>query len=112
VRGGFPLLAGSLRLNALVVPVPSTKPTCRATAAMIRLPQVTKAELLGAIREGVHDAIWGMITNATMAPSADFYAAVEDGVAEGVRQASNDVAPVDGLLTSTFSGQPPAQTNR
>ena len=44
-------------------------------------------ELLGAIREGVHDAIWGMIANTTTAPCADFFAAVEDGVAAGIKQA-------------------------
>ena len=32
----------------------------------------TVYELLGAIREGVHDAIWGMIANTTTAPCADF----------------------------------------
>ncbi len=53
----------------------------------IRLPKVSKQELLAAIREGVHDAIWGMITNATMAPCADFFAAVEDGVATGIEKA-------------------------
>ena len=40
-------------------------------------------ELLDAIRAGVHDAVWAMITNATMAPCADFYDAVQEGVAEG-----------------------------
>jgi hypothetical protein len=47
-------------------------------------------------------------------PCADFFAAVEDGVAEGIGQAQrdpNDVAPVDGLLTCALSSRPPTQTN-
>jgi hypothetical protein len=54
---------------------------------MTRLPRVSKAELLDAITEGVRAAMWNMITNATMAPCADFFAAVEDGVATGIERA-------------------------
>jgi hypothetical protein len=48
------------------------------------LPEISKAELLEAIREGVADAMWRMITNATQAPCADFFASIEDGVAAGI----------------------------
>ena len=39
----------------------------------MKLPDVSKQELLDAIRDGVADAMWRMITNATSAPCADFY---------------------------------------
>jgi len=54
---------------------------------MTRLPQVSKQELLDAISEGVRAAMWDMITNATMAPCADFFDAVQDGVAAGIEKA-------------------------
>jgi hypothetical protein len=54
---------------------------------MTKLPRVSKEELLGAIRDGVHDAIWHMITNATDMPCHDFYDTVKDGVAEGIERA-------------------------
>jgi hypothetical protein len=54
---------------------------------MTELPTVSKQELLAAIRAGVHDAMWKMITNATQAPCADFYDAVKDGVAAGTAKA-------------------------
>ena len=47
---------------------------------MPKLPSVTKQEMLDAIREGVHDAMWRMITNATDAPCKDFYATIGDAV--------------------------------
>ena len=34
----------------------------------MKVPEVTKQELLDAIRGGVHDAVWQMITNATSMP--------------------------------------------
>jgi hypothetical protein len=54
----------------------------------VELPAISKEELLGAIREGVHDAMWRMITNATQMPCADFFASVEDGVAAGIERAA------------------------
>jgi hypothetical protein len=50
----------------------------------MRLPTVSKQELLDAIRKGVTDAMWAMITNATSAPCADFFEMVKKGVEEGV----------------------------
>src|SRR4051812_24928940 len=47
---------------------------------MTKLPEVTKQELLDAIRAGVRDALWEMITNATSTPCGDFYDTVRDGV--------------------------------
>ena len=37
-------------------------------------------EVYNAIREGVKDAMWMMINNATSAPCADFYQSIQDGV--------------------------------
>lgn len=50
----------------------------------IKLPTVSKEELLGAIREGVHDAVWQMINNGTSMPCADFYDAVKEGVVKAM----------------------------
>ena len=36
-----------------------------------KLPDITKEELLAAIRDGVYDAMWQMITNATSMPCND-----------------------------------------
>jgi hypothetical protein len=41
---------------------------------------ITNEQILNAIREGVRDAFWQMMTNATDAPCQDFYAAIEQGV--------------------------------
>ena len=35
-----------------------------------------------AIREGVEDAMWRLMNNATDMPCADFYASIKDGVEE------------------------------
>lgn len=40
-----------------------------------------------AVRLGMREAIWMMITNATDAPCADFYEAVRQGVNEALRTA-------------------------
>jgi hypothetical protein len=53
-----------------------------------KLPTISKEELLDAIREGVHDAMWRMITGATSMPCHDFYATVKEGVAMGMKEAS------------------------
>ena len=52
----------------------------------MNLPKLTKEELAEAISEGVRRAFWQMITNATSMPCADFYAALEDGVARGMER--------------------------
>lgn len=46
----------------------------------MKVPEVTKQELLDAIRGGVHDAVWQMITNATSMPCRDFFDTVKDGI--------------------------------
>jgi hypothetical protein len=56
----------------------------KRTDAGLRLPTVTKQELLDAIRDGVYDAVWQMIRNATDAPCADFFEMVKQGVTEGI----------------------------
>jgi hypothetical protein len=43
-----------------------------------------------AVREGVADAMWRMITNATDMPCADFFEMVRKGVAEGFKRAAAD----------------------
>jgi hypothetical protein len=53
---------------------------------------VTSRQFLDAVREGVHDAEWQMITNATMMPCADFFDTIKDAVKEAVSEA---VATVD-----------------
>lgn len=53
----------------------------------MKLPMISKEELLDAIREGVHDAVWRMITNATSMPCHDFYDMVKEGVAMGIKEA-------------------------
>lgn len=59
---------------------------------MNRLPDLTKEELLGAIRDGVYEAMWQMITNATSMPCNDFYDTVKAGIAEGIAAAAERVA--------------------
>jgi hypothetical protein len=50
----------------------------------MRTPTVTKEEFLAAIRDGVHSAMWRMITNATDMPSADFFDAIKAGAKEAI----------------------------
>jgi hypothetical protein len=40
--------------------------------------------LFDAVRQGTRDAIWKMITNATVAPCADFFETVKQGVSEAM----------------------------
>ena len=41
-----------------------------------------------AVRQGVHDAVWRMITNATDMPCTDFFDAIQEGVATGIKSAA------------------------
>jgi hypothetical protein len=50
----------------------------------MRTPKVSKEEFLAAIREGVRDAMWDMMTNATIAPCHDFYDSIREGVREAI----------------------------
>jgi hypothetical protein len=43
----------------------------------IKLPRLDPDLVYRAIYEGVYDAMWQMITNATMMPCSDFFAAIE-----------------------------------
>jgi hypothetical protein len=52
---------------------------------MTKLPTVSKQELLNAIRDGVHDAMWRMITNATA--SSSFMSSARSGLAMSVKRA-------------------------
>ena len=65
---------------------------------MTKLPTVSKQELLNAIRDGVADAVWRMITNATDMPCADFYDFVKDGVAEGIERLDLGDTLKDGIM--------------
>jgi hypothetical protein len=53
----------------------------------LMMKQLSKQELMEAIRGGVHDAMWEMITNATSWPCHDFFDMIKEGVAEGVEAA-------------------------
>ena len=48
--------------------------------------------LFDAVRRGTCAAIWQMITNATQAPCADFYATVKEGVRDGIVRIADDRA--------------------
>lgn len=39
--------------------------------------QISKDEFLRAVSEGVENAIWSMITNATTCPCTDFYETIQ-----------------------------------
>lgn len=44
-------------------------------------------QILEAIRKGVHDAMWQMITNATQMPCADFFDTLKQGIHDGIEDA-------------------------
>jgi hypothetical protein len=46
--------------------------------------------LFDAVCRGTCDAIWQMITDATHAPCADFYATLKEGVADGIVRIGDD----------------------
>jgi hypothetical protein len=48
--------------------------------------EVTADRIVGAIRDGVREAMWQMITNATDAPCHDFYTMVKMGVEEAMEK--------------------------
>ena len=58
---------------------------------MKELPVVTKQELLDAVRNGVSDAMWQTITNATSMPCHDFFDTVKQGFAEGMESAAGKI---------------------
>jgi hypothetical protein len=67
------------------------------------IAKLTRDDLKEAIAEGIRRAFWDMITNATSAPCADFYAAVQDGVERAVRRAApqqieEPAGPVEGTF--------------
>jgi hypothetical protein len=51
---------------------------------MAATPKITKQEFLDAISEGVHRAMWQMMTNATSVPCHDFFDSIEDGVRKAI----------------------------
>ena len=71
---------------------------------MTKLPTVSKQELLNAIRDGVADAMWRMITNATDVPCADFYDFVKDGVAQGIERLDLGDKLKDGITERLKNG--------
>jgi hypothetical protein len=48
------------------------------------LHQLAKDEILEAIRAGVRDAFWQMITNNTQTPADDFYERVKNAIADAM----------------------------
>ena len=61
------------------------------------IPTLSKEELIDAIREGVRDAMWRMITHATSMPCHDFYDLVKEGVATGIEEAARELKRREGL---------------
>jgi hypothetical protein len=51
-------------------------------------PKVSKEEFLEAIREGVREALWDVMTNATSAPCHDFYESIREGVREAIEKSN------------------------
>lgn len=49
---------------------------------------LSRKDMMEAVSEGVRRAVWQMITNATDMPCADFFDAVKEGVAEGIKSAA------------------------
>ena len=66
---------------------------------MIKLPDVTKQELLEAIRAGVRDAMWEMVTNATAMPCADFF----DTVKDAIQTAVSDAMPFENQISNAIT---------
>jgi len=55
-------------------------------ADQVKIPRsISKEEFLNQIRCGVFDALRELITSGTSTPSADFYGAIRDGVAEAMK---------------------------
>ena len=60
---------------------------------------VTKQELLDAIRGGIRDAMWDMIRSVTDTPGRDFY----DTVREGVEKAIGDAMPFETQISNAIT---------
>jgi hypothetical protein len=56
-----------------------------------RNDMVHRIPRLAAIRQGFGDAIWQVDTNATDAPCADLYAAIENGVATAAERTATPI---------------------
>jgi hypothetical protein len=65
------------------------------TPPPVRLPKLTKTELLDAIREGIADGLWRVATNATSMPCHDFYASIQDGVEAAVERVQRENPTTD-----------------
>ncbi|MBT8169663.1 hypothetical protein [Falsiruegeria litorea] len=65
-----------------------------ATALIINKPrpQTAPGDLHEAVQDGTRQAIWDIATNATGAPCADFYDALQRGVEEAVTNITGDPA--------------------
>ena len=50
---------------------------------------MSNKDIYDAIRQGVNDAFWQMITDATDAPCADFYDTIREAVKEAISENSN-----------------------
>jgi hypothetical protein len=53
----------------------------------VNLNSLDADEVYQAIRDGVHDAMWQMITNATHMPCHDFYDTLKDAVEKATYEA-------------------------
>jgi hypothetical protein len=52
------------------------------------LPRLSANDLITAIRGGVADAFWRILTNGTGTPCADFYTAIREGMQDAITQAA------------------------
>jgi hypothetical protein len=64
----------------------------------MKTPEVSKAEFLNAIRDGVNDAMTTMITGVTDMPSTDFWNAME----KSMRQAFYDAFTAGEINTTVL----------
>jgi hypothetical protein len=71
--------------------------------AMKLPPGITTEQFLEAVRQGVYDAVWQMITNNTDMPCADFYDTVKEAVKEGTQEGIENAMPFTGDIKSAIT---------
>ena len=70
----------------------------------MKLPHnVTTEQFLEAVRQGVYDAVWQMITNNTDMPCADFYDTVKEAVKEGIQEGIEKAMPFAGDIMNAIT---------
>jgi hypothetical protein len=51
---------------------------------------LSREDMMEAIRQGVEDGIWRIATNNTLTPCQDFYDTIKQGVEDGVARLSKE----------------------